>query len=1024
MKRVIDNRVAAGFFLGIAILAIVGWLSYRNTSNLVETTRSLLKTQQVLDALDDLLSAIKDAETGQRGYIITGRVIYLDPYLAATRRLDRSVQNIERLIAHDVQQQRRFAVIQPLVAEKIAEMQETIDIRRSSGFEAASRTILTDRGKDLMDRIREAVLEMRNAEEARLEDRAPATVASSHRTIVTMTIGSILSLMLLLGAFFLIRREMAERQRLETLAIRNAQELQHSRDELEIRVQERTSDLAETNAALQTEILQRRQADEALRESESRLRAIINTGPECVKLVDENGNLLEMNPAGLAMIEADSFDQVSGKSICGFMPEPHKTALAELIGRVFRGEAGALEFECVGLKGGRRWIETHCVPFRDQDGRIVAMLGIASDISQRKHIELELVESKMRMSGIIESAMDAIVTIDDSERIVLFNSAAEKMFRRKSEEVLGKPLEHLIPERFRAAHRSHIEQFGSAKVTSRSMGSLGAVYGLRDGGEEFPIEASISQMEAAGQKLFTVILRDITKRKRAEERLVEQAALLNHAQDAILVRDMDDKILFWNQGAERVYGWTADEVMGRDVKELLYRSDKSVFIKAKATVIEKGEWRGELSQSTKSGAEVTTECRLALVRDSEGKLKSVLSINTDVTERKKLEAQFLRAQRLESIGTLASGIAHDLNNIFSPITTGVQLLQMKISDESSQRMLEVIRQSAERGGDLIKQVLSFARGAEGRKTNLQPRHLIKEIVKVLDETFPKEITIKHSLPSDLAMIKGDPTQLHQVLMNLCVNARDAMPEGGSLTVMAENVAFDEHYAQMNPEAKPGPYVLVTVTDSGSGIPREIIDRIFDPFFTTKEQGKGTGLGLSTVLAIVKGHGGFVNVYSEAQNGTQFRIYLPAVASAQPDQSVAAKSRLPMGRGETILVVDDEPSVREITRTTLETFGYRVLTACEGAEAVALYVTHRDEVKAVLTDMMMPMMDGPATIRALMKINPQIPIIASSGHAESDRVAEAAKLGVKSFLPKPYTAEKLLVMLDGVVGGAMGKEREL
>ncbi|MCG3159090.1 MAG: Sensor histidine kinase RcsC [Acidobacteria bacterium] len=630
---------------------------------------------------------------------------------------------------------------------------------------------------------------------------------------------------------------------------------------------------------------------------------------------------------------------------------------------------------------------------------------------------------KEALAWIIESAMDAIVTVDGAQRIVLFNAAAEKMFGCSAEEALGLPLDHFIPERFRHAHRRRIREFGQTQVTKRTMGSLGAVYGLRANGEEFPIEASISQIEANGQKLFTVILRDITERKRAEEKLIEQAALLNYARDAILVRGLDDRILFWNQGAERIYGWTAEEAAGRDIKDLIYRGDFSQFEDAKRAAIEQGEWSGELRQATKGGKEVVAECRWTLVRDANGQPKSYLAINTDITERKRLEAQFLRAQRLESIGTLASGIAHDLNNILSPITTGVQLLQMRLTDESSQRMLEVIRQSAERGGDLIKQVLSFARGGvEGQRITLQPKHLIKEIAKLLAETFPKNITIKHSLPPDLATISGDPTQLHQALMNLCVNARDAMPEGGALTIAAETVFFDEHYARMNHEARPGPYALISVTDTGTGIPPGVLDRIFDPFFTTKEQGKGTGLGLSTVQGIVKSHGGFVNVYSEPGRGTQFRIYLPAIASAQTAQAAAALSNLPAGHGETILVVDDEASVREITRTTLEAFGYRVLVAREGAEAVTLYTAHQDEIEAVLTDMMMPQMDGPAMIRELQKINPQVRIIASSGLAEGERAAEAAELGVKTFLPKPYNAERLLKAIGGVIGEAIGKER--
>ncbi|HEY8458853.1 MAG TPA: ATP-binding protein, partial [Blastocatellia bacterium] len=286
-------------------------------------------------------------------------------------------------------------------------------------------------------------------------------------------------------------------------------------------------------------------------------------------------------------------------------------------------------------------------------------------------------------------------------------------------------------------------------------------------------------------------------------------------------------------------------------------------------------------------------------------------------------------------------------------------------------------------------------------------HLIKEIVKILADTMPKNIEITFSVAPDLRNVSGDATQLHQVLMNLCVNARDAMPQGGKLRIEAENVDIDEHYARMNVEAKPGKYVSIGVIDTGVGIPEQNLTKIFDPFFTTKEHGQGTGLGLSTVAGIVRSHGGFINVYSELNRGARFRVYLPAIELAQAAQAKPARPDLPMGNGELILVIDDESAIREVARETLSAFGYRAMIAGDGAEAMAVFVAHKDEVKAVITDMMMPYMDGPATIRALRRLDPNVKIIATSGLKAEDKIADAAQLGVKTFLPKPYTAEKLL-----------------
>jgi signal transduction histidine kinase len=421
-----------------------------------------------------------------------------------------------------------------------------------------------------------------------------------------------------------------------------------------------------------------------------------------------------------------------------------------------------------------------------------------------------------------------------------------------------------------------------------------------------------------------------------------------------------------------------------------------------------------MHQVRRDGAEIVVESRWTLVRDERGQPKSILVINTDVTEKKRMESQFLRAQRMESIGTLAGGIAHDLNNVLSPILMAIDMLRLKTTDESSKKWLDVLRTNAERGGNMVRQVLSFARGVEGERVALQPKHLIKEIVKILRETLPKSIEISFRLSDDLWIISADATQMHQVLMNLCVNARDAMPEGGSISIKAENVFVDENYARMHIEAQPGRFVVINVSDNGPGMTQEVQSRIFEPFFTTKEMTKGTGLGLSTALTIVKSHGGFINVYSELHKGSQFAVYLPALATAGNVDAAAAQTDLPLGHGELILVVDDEESIREITRGTLETFGYTVLTASDGTEALALYADKKNEIVVVLTDMVMPFMDGPATIRALQRMNPKVKIIAASGLGTAHHAGEGVLEGVSVFLNKPYTAEKLLRTLAEIL----------
>ena len=504
---------------------------------------------------------------------------------------------------------------------------------------------------------------------------------------------------------------------------------------------------------------------------------------------------------------------------------------------------------------------------------------------------------------------------------------------------------------------------------------------------------------------------DITENKHAQEQVKEQAALLDITTDAIFVQDFQHQILFWNKSAERVYGWKTSDALGKNALNLLYQ-DTEQLEPIQKTLREKGAWQGELRQITKDGKTIIVESTWTIVRASNEKPKSILIVNTDITQKKQLEAQFLRVQRLESIGTLASGIAHDLNNILAPMLISAQVLEMRLPDESSKKLLRILVANAKRGANLVKQVLSFGRGLEGEFTTLQIKHLIADIRQIVTQTFPKSIEISIDVSPDLWTVSGDATQLHQVLMNLCINARDAMPQGGTLSISAENTFIDEHQVQSNIDAQVGSYVAITVSDTGTGIHPDLLGRIFEPFFTTKEIGKGTGLGLSTVSSIVKGHGGFLNVHSEVGKGTDFKIYLPAVKDNEVQRGEDIKRSA--GHGEWILIVDDEGFIRELSKVALEKYGYRVLIASNGIEAVKLYAQHQDKISIVLLDMMMPLMDGPTTIHHLQNINPSVEIIATSGLAFNVMLAEAAELGVTKFLPKPYTCEELLDAISGAV----------
>jgi len=467
-----------------------------------------------------------------------------------------------------------------------------------------------------------------------------------------------------------------------------------------------------------------------------------------------------------------------------------------------------------------------------------------------------------------------------------------------------------------------------------------------------------------------------------------------------------------NAASARFHGTDPEAMRGRRSSELGVSAE---VIAQWLSQIQEAQRRQAPVQSEYSWATRERNCQVSATVSElprpPGQAPRFCYVAEDVTDKKQLEQQFLRAQRLESIGTLASGIAHDLNNVLAPIIMSLKLFRPKLADPEDQELLLALDSSARRGADIVKQVLTFARGVEGARQPVDLKRLVGELEKIARDTFPRSIQINVSIDDEIGRTVGDSTQIYQVLMNLFVNARDAMPNGGCLTLTGGNVVLDDQTARLHPDALPGRYVVLSVFDSGSGIPPELMTRIFDPFFTTKEVGKGTGLGLPTALTIVKSHGGFINVYSEIGRGTEFKVYLPAENGVVLTEQEVTIHQIPRGNGELILVVDDEPTIRQVTKATLIDQGYDAIAASDGAEAVALFAREKGRIKLVVTDMMMPLMDGLALIQALQKMDRHVRVIAVSGLLDGSAPPQALQTAHVNFLQKPFTAEKLLIAIN-------------
>ena len=585
-------------------------------------------------------------------------------------------------------------------------------------------------------------------------------------------------------------------------------------------------------------------------------------------------------------------------------------------------------------------------------------------------------------------------------RILQANKAALEFLGYAKEEFEGHPLEEFLLTGF-----EFHDLMASVRHAAKAQGFPACLRCMDGSTRDVTIDASST---SSGEVIYCAI-NDRSVERRTEDHARAQAVFFEKPAEVIFTQTLDGVITQWSSGAERLYGLNASEVLGKKLPPSMSLQAEA-FQTALRTVQESGEWSSEIRIVANHGGEMELFMRWVLLHAGNEKPEEILVLSEDAGELRQLKEDRLRSHRHECVGTLAGGIAHDLNNVLQPISMFLDLLRHRLPDAESREMLDAVEANLRRATELVRQILTFSSGVRAEQRSVDIPELISEVTNFIRPTFPKTIHLQVSVQENIHAVLGNPTQVEQVLLNFSVNARDAMPDGGRLRLEASNFRVDESFAKQHPQAKPGNYVRITVSDTGHGIPRPLRKKIFEPFFTTKGPEKGTGLGLATAVGIIRNHGGFLTLDTEEGCGSSFHAFLPASlapAEHRPASAPSAEERQTSGHGETILLVDDESTVLKVMTRSLEKSGYRVIPAEDGEQGLALYSQHERNVRLVITDMAMPGMDGPALIAALKKLNPCVKIICTSGFGSSTGKNSAHELGVHAILSKPCNSRIIL-----------------
>lgn len=619
--------------------------------------------------------------------------------------------------------------------------------------------------------------------------------------------------------------------------------------------------------------------------------------------------------------------------------------------------------------------------------------------------------------GMVEAIADAILEISEQSEILFANPAAEKLFGYRQDELVGASVTMLMPEWLR--HR-HLESMRSYVESGTKHVSWNAIDfpGLTKKGEQVPLEISLAERREEGARIFTALCRDVRGRRSVEQERYRLAAIVNSSADAITAKTLDGTITDWNQAAERIYGYMAEEIIGQRVSILVPPELSEELEHILGTVQRGGSIEQyETTRVRKDGTRIQVSLSVSPIRDVSGTIVGASAVDRDITARLKMESELRHAQKMEAVGQLAGGIAHEFNNYLGVILGYSELLtEEAVEGETLRKYVREIKNATQNAASLTRQLLAFGRKQLPEPQALDLNQVIWESHNLLRRLVPANIDVVPTLASRIGRVKIDPAQLQQILVNLLVNAREAMPNGGKVFIETANAELDEAHASQHLGLRPGSYLRLSIRDSGTGIKPEARSHLFEPFYTTKEQGKGTGLGLSTVYGIVKQAGGYVDVESTEGRGASFHIYFPRVEEAgrevAPDAEPATVSR----ESEIILIVEDEALLRRLLSVALEKRNYKVLAARDGAEAFEIFCRHSEEIQLVVSDIMMPHMDGLELKQRISFLKPDVKFLFMSGYAEQVLDQQSELLKGCSFLEKPFLPEDLVDRVNDLLAG--------